>query len=99
MKKLAQSLILFIILNSYSALADHPEGTVKVDIYGLVCDFCAQALEKVFGKQDAVDDIEVDLDAKIVTIHLKSGMQLDDTVIEKNILDAGYNVEAIRRGG
>ena len=99
MKSLALIFILFIILNSSSALADHPEGTVKVDIYGLVCDFCAQALEKVFGKEAAVDDIKVDLEAKIVTIHLKNGMQLEDSLIEKNILDAGYNVEAIRRGG
>jgi copper chaperone CopZ len=99
MKSLALIFILFIALNSTSALADHPEGTVKVDIYGLVCDFCAQALEKVFGKEAAVDDIKVDLDAKIVTIHLKNGMQLDDALIEKNIVDAGYNVEAIRRGG
>lgn len=99
MKSLALIFILFITLNSTSALADHPEGTVKVDIYGLVCDFCAQALEKVFGKETAVDTIEVDLEAKIVTIHLKNGMQLEDALIEKNILDAGYNVEAIRRGG
>lgn len=99
MKSLALIFILFITLNSAPALADHPEGTVKVDIYGLVCDFCAQALEKVFGKEAAVDDIKVDLETKIVTIHLKNGMQLDDSLIEKNILDAGYNVEAIRRGG
>lgn len=99
MKSLALIFILFIALNSTSALADHPEGTVKVDIYGLVCDFCAQALEKVFDKEAAVDDIKVDLEAKIVTIHLKNGMQLEDSLIEKNILDAGYNVEAIRRGG
>ena len=99
MKSLALIFILFITLISSSAVADHPEGTVKVDIYGLVCDFCAQALEKVFGKEAAVDDIKVDLEAKIVTIHLKNGMQLEDSLIEKNILDAGYNVEAIRRGG
>jgi copper chaperone CopZ len=99
MKSLSLIFVLIISINLHSAIADHPEGTVKVDIYGLVCDFCAQALEKVFGKETAVDDIEVDLEAKIVTIHLKNGMQLEDALIEKNILDAGYNVEAIRRGG
>ncbi len=99
MKKLIVMLILLAGLISNNAFADHPEGTVEVGIYGLVCDFCAQALEKVFGKEVAVDNIDVNLDDKIVTIHLKHGQQLDDAVIRKNIVDAGYNVEEIRRGG
>ena len=99
MKKLAFVLLIIFSIQIPSVIADHPEGTVKVDIYGLVCDFCARALEKVFGKEDAVADIEVDLNSKVVTIHLKDGMQLDNSIIEKNIIDSGYSVEEIRRGG
>ena len=99
MKKLAFVLLILFSIQIPSVIADHPEGTVKVDIYGLVCDFCARALEKVFGKEDAVADIEVDLNSKVVTIHLKDGMQLDNSIIEKNIIDSGYSVEEIRRGG
>ncbi|MDW3095466.1 MAG: heavy-metal-associated domain-containing protein [Gammaproteobacteria bacterium] len=99
MNKLIMSLVLFVALILNSAFADHPQGTIKVDIYGLVCDFCAQALEKVFAKEDAVDNIDVNLDDKIVTIHLKARKQLSDKVIRKNIVDAGYNIEEIRRGG
>ncbi len=99
MKKIILALVLLVIITPHSSFADHPEGTVEVDIYGLVCDFCARALEKVFGEEDAVDGIEVDLDAKIVTIHLKDGRQLDDAIIKKNIIDSGYNVEEIRRNG
>ena len=99
MKKISLVLVFCCIQFTNSSLADHPEGTINVDIYGLVCDFCARALEKVFGKEAAVDDIEVDLNNKVVTIHLKHGQDLDNSLIRKNILDAGYNIEEIRRGG
>ena len=70
---------------------------VHVGVNGLVCDFCARSLEKLFGKQEAVDNINVDLDEKLVTINLKDGKTLDDDAITKLITDAGYNVEKIHR--
>ena len=98
MKKFFISLFIVSLLTINSAFADHPEGTVKVDIYGLVCDFCARALEKVFGKEQAVDNIDVDLENKIVTIHFVDGGHLDNDIIRQHIIDAGYNVEEIRYG-
>ena len=71
---------------------------VYVDVNGLVCDFCARALEKVFGRQEAVLDIDVNLDSKIITINFKEGQDLDDEIIQELITDSGYNVEDIRRG-
>lgn len=74
--------------------ADH---TITVQIDGLVCDFCARALEKVFGKRTEVTGIDVNLDTKLVTIGLKKGADIDDTTITKLITDAGYNVVKINR--
>ena len=71
--------------------------TAFVDVKGLVCDFCARALEKVFGKQDAVEDINVNLDTKRITINFKDGQSLPDETIKSLIMDAGYNVDAIQR--
>lgn len=70
-------------------------GDVHVSVNGLVCDFCARALEKVFGKEEAVKGIGVNLDTKIITINFKEGQSLDDERITKLIKDAGYNVEDI----
>lgn len=70
-------------------------GDVHVNVNGLVCDFCARALEKVFGKQNAVNDIDVNLDTKIITIDFKDGQTLDDTTITQLITDSGYNVDSI----
>ncbi len=96
MKRLIVILIFSLLISTVNA--DHPEGTIKVDIYGLVCDFCARALEKVFSKEDAVEGIDVDLDTKVVTIHLNAEYSLSDNVIKQYIIDAGYNVEEIHRG-
>lgn len=87
----------FVFSLSASALASHPGGTVNVDVNGLVCDFCARTLEKVFGQQEAVDGIKVNLDTKKVTIHFKEGQSLNDETITTLITDSGYNVKEIHR--
>ena len=72
-------------------------GDVRVSVNGLVCDFCARALEKVFGKQEEVENINVNLDTKIITVNFKEGQNLDDETLKTLIQDSGYNVEAINR--
>ena len=71
--------------------------TIAVQINGLVCDFCARALEKVFGKRDEVSGIDVNLDTKMVTIGFKKDTDIDDATITKLIVDSGYNVVKIMR--
>lgn len=94
MKKLL-FIIAFSIALSAPAYAD--QDTVLVSVNGLVCDFCARALEKVFSKQDEVAGIEVDLSQKMITVALNENAQLDDDVITKLINDSGYSVVSIRR--
>ena len=96
MKKIILT-VFFISILSASSHAVHPGGTVSVDVKGLVCDFCARALEKVFGAQEEVESIGVDLDTKVITIHFNEGLSLDDEIISKLIEDSGYNVERIIR--
>ena len=72
-------------------------NTVTVHVNGLVCDFCAQALKKVFSKEDAVDHISVDLDNSVVTVYQKDGQTIDNATLEKLVTDSGYNVTGIDR--
>lgn len=97
MKKLVLITIMLVSLSAPS-FAAHSGGTVYADVNGLVCDFCARALEKLFGKEDAVESISVDLDEKVVTIHFNEGQSLSDERVTKLVTDAGYNVQAIRHG-
>jgi len=74
------------------------EDTVNVKVNGLVCDFCARALEKVFSKRDEVSGINVDLNAANVTIAMKPGQSISDDILTQLITDSGYNVTAIDKG-
>lgn len=74
------------------------EDTINVKVNGLVCDFCARALEKVFGKRDDVSGINVDLDNGLVKVAMKPGQSIDDETLTKLITDSGYNVTAIDKG-
>ena len=75
-----------------------PNGeVVEVKAYGLVCDFCANAIEKVFMRQDEVAGIDVSLEQHQILIALKEGQHLDDDEITKLVTDSGYNVKEINR--
>jgi copper chaperone CopZ len=71
----------------------------EVSVNGLVCDFCAQALDKSFKRRAEVSAIRVDLTTKVVSIDFKPDATLDDATIRRIITNAGYNVTAIRRTG
>ncbi len=71
---------------------------VKVTVNGMVCDFCARALEKVFGKRGEVSAIEVDLDHSLVSIAMKPGTMMDDALLTRLITDSGYDVGQIEKG-
>ena len=73
--------------------------TIVAKVNGLVCDFCAQALKKVFKKEDAVDTLNVDLDAGEVIISLKPGQTLSSERVKKLIRKSGYSLVSTERKG
>lgn len=70
---------------------------VVVDVLGVVCDFCATAMNKIFGKRDEVAAVYVDLDKKTLSLVINEGKALSDKQIEKLAKKAGYRIAAIRR--
>ena len=88
-------LTFFFFLSSYS----HP---IVIDVQGLVCDFCAQSIDKVFSKQAGVEKVEVNLNNGKVTVKMADVFEDDevgisDETIIKLLQDAGYEVTAIIR--
>ncbi len=73
------------------------KNTIDVATNGMVCDFCAQAIEKVFMKREEVQGINVDLNNQRVLIYLKENVSIDDIEIIKLFEDSGYGVEKINR--
>jgi copper chaperone CopZ len=86
-----------ILLLSVPALAAGKGTHIHVTVNGLVCDFCAVSMKKIFMKKDPVAAVNVNLTTKIVDIDLKPGKALDDAEIKKGITDAGYAVVSIKR--
>ena len=94
MKNLFLFFILVMSFYKYSFSKDN-SSTVYAYVNGLVCDFCARALEKTIGKHDAVKSINVDLNEKVITINFNENKMLKNSVIEQLIADAGYSVRKI----
>jgi copper chaperone CopZ len=73
------------------------QETVSLEVKGLVCDFCARSIEKVFVKKANAQAVKVDLDTGRVDVLLKPGASLSDDLAKKLITDSGYNLVKITR--
>jgi len=92
MRQLLPTLTLGILL-SINAFA----GSIEVKVNGLVCNLCAQGIEKKFEAQEAVKEINVDMDEMVVKLEFKDGKSLSEATITNLIEDAGYNVEGFSK--
>lgn len=70
---------------------------VVVEVLGVVCDFCAKAMNRTFGRRDDVSAVHVDLDTKTLNLVLVSGAAIDDAEINRVVEDSGYKTKAIHR--
>lgn len=70
---------------------------VTAKVNGMVCDFCARAVTKVFGKEDAVENVHVDLDKGEIHVTLKTGADLTDERVASLVKKSGYDLVSIAR--
>lgn len=87
-------IIIFLSLIALS-IPVYAASTLDIKVNGMVCDFCAQSVWKVFKDYEAVEDVNINLDTGIVTIHLKDGMSLTEEELDKGITYAGYELVSI----
>ena len=72
-------------------------GTIEMKVYGLVCGFCAQGIEKTLRKNPATADVLVSLENKLVAISTREGQDISDADLTKALTDSGYDVKGITR--
>ncbi len=77
-----------------AALSQGGDAAV-VNVLGVVCDFCAKAMNKTFGKKDEVAAVHVDLDTKTLNLVFAPNQSLSDEAIEKLVKKAGYRTSNI----
>jgi copper chaperone CopZ len=82
-----------LMLSSIAASAT----TIEMKVYGLVCGFCAQGIEKTLRKNLATEDVVVSLENKLVAISTRDGTDISDADLTKALTDAGYDVKGIAR--
>lgn len=63
--------------------------TITYTVPGMTCDHCKQAVSGGLRGVPGVEEVEVDLDTKLVTV---SGDGLDDEALRAAIDEAGYEV-------
>jgi copper chaperone CopZ len=61
--------------------------TIRYAVPGMHCDHCVRAVKQEIAAVDGVTAVEVDLEAKLVTV---SGEALDDGLLRAAIDEAGY---------
>ena len=91
MKKSLSAIVLMLAALSAQA------GTIEMKVYGLVCGFCAQGIEKTLRKNPATADVVVSLENKLVAVSTREGADISDQELTKELKDAGYDVKGISR--
>lgn len=87
--------VILATLTSAAAIAD----TVEMKVYGLVCGFCAQGIEKTLRRIPATLDVIVSLENKLVAVETREGQDISDADLTKALTDSGYEVKGITRPG
>jgi copper chaperone CopZ len=88
-------ILIFSTFLTFTASANAKDLTVTVK--GMVCGFCAQGITKKFKALPEVENVEVSLGKKIVSLKIKEGKDLSDATITGILTESGYNVEKIER--
>ena len=61
--------------------------TVTYSVPAIHCAHCAMSIREEVSEVEGVEDVNVDLDAKVVTVR---GLELDDATLRAAIVEAGY---------
>ena len=73
------------------------KGTVKIEVDGLSCPFCAYGLEKNLNKVEGVQTIKIDVENAFVLLTISEGKSVDEETIRKSIEDAGFTPRSITK--
>lgn len=92
MKKLLITLML-----SAMAPAAFAVTTIKAEVNGMVCAFCAKGIEKKLNALPQKQAAFVDLKSRVVALQFKDGQEVSNDAFRKVIEDAGYTVAKLER--
>jgi cation transport ATPase len=69
--------------------------SIKADVKGMVCAFCAQGIEARLKKNQASKEIYVNLKNRVVAVELKEGQTYSLEKFKADIEESGYTVAKV----
>ncbi|PRC90727.1 heavy-metal-associated domain-containing protein [Solimicrobium silvestre] len=94
MKKIIGTVILATIVMANTAQA--AVQTIKAEVNGMVCAFCAQGIDKKLRELPQIKAVYVNLKHKIVAVELKEDQTLSESTVKDVVKNAGYDVVNIQ---
>ncbi len=79
-----------------AAEVDQPRE-IQITILGMSCPFCAYGVQQRLKKLDGVAELEVVLETGIATLKLEDDADLSNKLLEKTVVEAGFEVSKIAR--
>jgi mercuric ion binding protein len=86
----------FVALCLIAGSAHAAVQTIKAEVNGMVCAFCAQGIEKKMRALSQTKDVYVNLKQKVVVVEIKEGQTLSPDTVKDLVKDAGYDVTSIQ---
>jgi cation transport ATPase len=80
---------------STTAAAADANNTLKLQVNGMVCAFCAQGIEKRLQAMPETGEIYINLSQKVVAVQPKAGQQMNADKVKAEVTEAGYDVVKI----
>jgi cation transport ATPase len=87
LKALLSALIVSLLQPAWAA-----DVSIKADVRGMVCAFCAQGIEARLKKNQASKEIYVNLKNRVVAVELKEGKTYSLESFKADIEESGYTV-------
>ncbi len=94
MKTLVAAIALSLSAVSAAQTGSAP-STIKAEVNGMVCAFCAQGMEVKIKAMPQAKEVLVNLDKRVVAVELKPGQTVTHDKIKQTIADSGYDVVKI----
>ena len=75
-----------------TSLSAQAADTVKLQVNGMVCAFCAQGIEKRLTGLPETGELYINLAQKVVAVQPKAGQSINVERVKAEITEAGYDV-------
>ena len=90
-----KSLLTLLVASSLLSQIAFATQTIKANVNGMVCAFCAQGIEKKMRALTQTKDVYVNLKQRVVLVELKDGQTLSSETVKDIVKKAGYDVTSI----